>query len=78
MTRSKLLRKIHSVLLPWPHPDERKAAIEQARQGKERSVRQARDAADVEAQIRWIAERNHIAAKIAETVIARHQRGEQT
>jgi hypothetical protein len=73
MTRQTMLRRLQSVLFPWPRRDERQAAINQARRDRERSRRDAEHAARVETQIRSMVAQNHFAAAITEQILARHR-----
>ena len=57
------------MLLPWPSRSERQAAISAARREKERSRASADRAADVERQIRQMAEENHFASLITEQIM---------
>ena len=55
--------------LPWPSRRDRKAAISAARREKEHSQAAAGRAADVERQIRRMAEDNHFASLIADQIM---------
>lgn len=63
-------------ILPWPSKHQRKAAIRDAMNEKERSQRAAVHAGTVVADIEALAARNHFAATIAGQIIDRHQRGQ--
>jgi len=74
--RRAIFRRLAEVILPWPAPHERKAAIETARREKERSRERARQAAGIEAAIARMAEENHFAQAIVSQIMERHARGE--
>ena len=61
------------MLLPWPSRDQRRAAVEAARQEKLRSQSAAAHAADIEQALERMAAENHFAASIAEQVMRRHR-----
>lgn len=61
------------VMLPWPAPHDRRAAIASARDEKEQSLAGAAHAAVIASQIKRMAAENHFAAKIAEDLMARHR-----
>jgi hypothetical protein len=61
------------MLFPWPHRDERTAAVHAAAAEKDRSCRDAAVAAKLERQIAAMAEENHFAEVLASQIIARHK-----
>lgn len=71
-----VLRRVMGAMFPWPARAERKAAIAQARTGREQAEARAAHAAEVRADIERMAARNHFAQAIAEQIALRHQRGE--
>lgn len=62
-------------LFPWTPRHMRKAAIARARTEKETSRAGAAEAAQVEAAIERMAERNGFAQAIARQIVMRHQEG---
>lgn len=60
--------------LPWPSRRQRRAAVDEARMEKEKSLRSAAHANAVRADITSLAARNHFAATIAAQIVERHRR----
>ena len=72
---SAALRRLMSMLLPWPSRQQRQEAISDAQREKERSRSSALHAAAIEQEITRMAEVNHFAASIAEQIMRRHTGG---
>lgn len=74
MTRiTDAARKAARMLLPWPSRHERRRDIASAKAEKQHSRARAAHAAEVEQQIRRIAEANHFAEVIADQLMGRGQ-----
>lgn len=61
--------KAARMLIPWTPRRERRKAIASAEREKDQSRTRAAHAAQVEREIRWMAEQNHFAATIAEQIM---------
>ena len=71
------LRRLMTVLLPWPNREERLAAIGRAREQKERSRLGADHAAAVAEDIERMRRENHFAQLIAEQLMRGYGNGER-
>jgi exopolyphosphatase/pppGpp-phosphohydrolase len=69
------LGRLAAVLLPWPARQERQEAIDRARAEKERSRAAAAHAAEIGADIDRLHHQNHIAERVAASLIRGHQNG---
>lgn len=75
-----ILRKIKMMFetaFPWPAREERRKAIEAARQEKRIAQRNAEHARRLEAQFRRIVEENHFAESIARQIMRRETGGNE-
>jgi predicted nucleic acid-binding protein len=69
------LGKLASALLPWPARQERQEAISRARAEKEQSRAAAERAAEIGRDIDRLHRHNHIAERVAASLIRGHQNG---